>query len=125
MHEHADLILRTLPEWDSDGLGCDMYAWLLGSQAMNQWGGKHWNAWNAALTPALLESQRKDGSHKGSWDPVGPWGHAGGRVYSTAMMALCLEVYYRHARVLGKDGAPDKPAAGPADKDATDPDDGR
>ena len=47
---------------------------------------------------------RKDGiycTYKGSWDPKGPWGPDGGRVYSTAMMALCLEVYYRYDRVFG------------------------
>jgi hypothetical protein len=34
----------------------------------------------------------------GSWDPVDPWGSAGGRVYSTAINALTLEVYYRYYR---------------------------
>ena len=28
----------------------------------------------------------------GSWDPIGPWGYAGGRVYSTALMAMCLSL---------------------------------
>ena len=101
MAKHADLMLKTLPEWDPDGFGCDMYYWYYGSYAMFQMGGRHWKAWNAALKPAVLDSQRKDGSHKGSWDPVGPWGWAGGRVYSTASMVLCLEVYFRYARVLG------------------------
>ena len=32
---------------------------------------------------------------KGSWDPKGAWGREGGRVYSTAMMALTLEVLFR------------------------------
>ena len=34
----------------------------------------------------------------GSWDPIGEWGLAGGRVYSTAIGAMTLEVYYRFTR---------------------------
>ena len=35
----------------------------------------------------------------GSWDPIGEWGIAGGRVYSTAIGAMTLEVYYRFRRL--------------------------
>ena len=38
---------------------------------------------------------------EGSWDPKDPWGEEGGRVYSTALMTLCLEVYYRYPKVFG------------------------
>ncbi|MCZ6786390.1 MAG: hypothetical protein O7E54_04410, partial [Planctomycetota bacterium] len=31
------------------------------------------------------------GARTGSWDPIGPWGPDGGRVYSTAVMVLCLD----------------------------------
>ena len=102
MQKHADLLAQKLPEWDPDGFGCDMYYWYYGSYAMYQMGGsKHWEAWQKAMEPAVVGSQRKEGDEKGSWDPVGPWGYAGGRVYSTALMTLCLEVYFRYARVLG------------------------
>ncbi len=30
--------------------------------------------------------------------PLDPWGDEGGRVYSTALMTMCLEVYYRYDR---------------------------
>ena len=43
--------------------------------------------------------QRRAGCEDGSWDPVGEWGAAGGRVYSTAICAMTLEVYYRYLRV--------------------------
>ncbi len=101
MTKHADLMLKALPEWDPDGLTNDVYYWYYGSYAMYQMGGKHWNAWNKAMKKAVLDSQRKDGSSKGSWDPIGPWGFSGGRVYSTATLVLCLEVYFRYAKVLG------------------------
>ena len=45
-----------------------------------------------------LESQRMDGSSKGSWDPIGPWGYVGGRVYSTSLMAMTLSVYHHRLR---------------------------
>jgi hypothetical protein len=92
---------KTLPEWDEEGIGSDMYYWYYGAYAMYQMGGTHWKAWNSAMKKAVLESQRHEGDMKGSWDPVGPWGYAGGRVYSTALCVLCLEVYFRYAKVLG------------------------
>ena len=101
MVKHADLMLKTLPEWDPDGLTNDVYYWYYGSYAMYQMGGRHWKAWNKAMKKAVLDSQQKAGSARGSWDPIGPWGHSGGRVYSTASCVLCLEVYFRYAKVLG------------------------
>ncbi len=101
LDQHAELLKRTLPEWDPDGLGCDMYYWYYGTYAMFQLGGTHWRAWETAMKKAVIESQRRDGDEKGSWDNIGPWGYAGGRVYSTAIMTLCIEVYFRYAKVLG------------------------
>ena len=81
-----------------------MYYWYYGTYAMFQMSAhnsKYWKGWNVAMKDALLPNQRKDSDEKGSWDPIGPWGHAGGRVYSTALGVLCLEVYFRYAKVLG------------------------
>lgn len=102
MKQHADLMLKRLPEWDPDGMSNDMYYWYYGTYAMFQMGGRdYWKPWNEAMKKAVLESQEKDGHARGSWEPNGPWGYAGGRVYSTACMVLCLEVYFRYAKVLG------------------------
>ncbi|MBK8177809.1 MAG: terpene cyclase/mutase family protein [Planctomycetes bacterium] len=95
----AELLKSHLPEWDPAGLGNDIYYWYYGSYAMFQLGGPRWEVWNRAAKKALLDSQRKDGDLKGSWDPKDAWGHSGGRVYTTALGALCLEVYFRYARV--------------------------
>ncbi|MEQ8837950.1 MAG: hypothetical protein RID07_14180 [Lacipirellulaceae bacterium] len=54
-----------------------------------------WIEWNNALVAELLTSQNDDGS----WSADTVWGGYGGRVYTTAMAALCLEVYYRYAPV--------------------------
>lgn len=97
MERQAELLRRNPPEWNPEELGCDMYYWYYGSYAMFQIGGKHWRDWNESMKRALLPSQRQDGDAKGSWDPIGPWGRPGGRIYSTALMTLSLEVYYRYA----------------------------
>ncbi|MEM9657286.1 MAG: squalene--hopene cyclase, partial [Planctomycetota bacterium] len=51
-----------------------------------------WAEWNSALTRSLLAAQRPDGS----WPETSVWGGYGGRVYTTALAAMCLEVYYRY-----------------------------
>jgi hypothetical protein len=95
--QQADLLRKALPDPDQR----DMYYWYYGTYAMYQMGGKHWRAWSRSLKETIVESQRQDGDLRGSWDPDGPWGFSGGRVYSTAMMTLSLQVYYRYSRVLG------------------------
>ena len=101
MERHADLLLRTLPEWAPEDYGCDLYYWAQGTEAMDQMGGSYWKAWSKALWVALLGSQRdaRSACMEGSWDPVGPWGYAGGRVYATALAVLCLEGEYRNPRL--------------------------
>jgi hypothetical protein len=101
MERHADRLKQKLPEWDEDGKGCDMYYWYYGTYAMYQMGGPAWKAWNTAMKETVLKHQKTTGDEKGSWDPVGPWGYSGGRVYSTALMTLCIEVYFRYGKVLG------------------------
>jgi hypothetical protein len=56
-----------------------------------------WRTWNDAITTALLETQVASGADAGSWNTNTVWGGYGGRVYTTAMAAMCLEVYYRYA----------------------------
>ena len=56
-----------------------------------------WHTWNDAMTDALLSTQVTDGADSGSWNTNCQWGGYGGRVYTTALAAMCLEVYYRYA----------------------------
>jgi hypothetical protein len=55
-----------------------------------------WRAWNEALTSVLVSRQEASGPQAGSWTPDAMWGGHGGRVFSTALSAMCLEVYYRY-----------------------------
>jgi len=99
----CELMLRKLPEWDADKGTIDFYYWYYGSLAMFQAGGEYWKKWNAALQKAVIDHQRLEEGRdeRGSWDPEDPWAPEGGRVYSTALNCLSMEVYYRYGRVLG------------------------
>ena len=55
-----------------------------------------WDQWNAALQKRLLSTQETGGHEKGSWHFKDKHGNVGGRLYTTAMCALTLEVYYRY-----------------------------
>ncbi|AMV34696.1 hypothetical protein VN12_21400 [Pirellula sp. SH-Sr6A] len=55
-----------------------------------------WKSWNDALKFRLCTTQIADGPAKGSWNPSCVWGAYGGRVYTTALGCLSLEVYYRY-----------------------------
>ncbi|MHC4837889.1 MAG: prenyltransferase/squalene oxidase repeat-containing protein [Planctomycetota bacterium] len=101
----VELVAAKPPRWDETDGSIDLYYWYYATYAMNQWGGRHWKDWSRDLGKALLPNQRRaaDGADNvhGSWDPVDPWGDEGGRVYSTALCALMLEVHYRYAQILG------------------------
>lgn len=100
LQKQAELLKKKLPTWSENPFSIDFYYWFYGSYAMFQMGGPHWESWNKAMKDALVPHQRKAGDEKGSWDArVDAWGHAGGRVYTTALGALCLETYFRYARV--------------------------
>ena len=62
------------------------------SQQQSALAAEAWEKWNHALTSTLLSTRQSDGG----WDTQTAWGGCGGRVYTTALSALCLEVYYRY-----------------------------
>ncbi len=89
--EAGDYLLDELP-----GQGTpNVYYWYYATLTMYQLGGIHWSRWNEALRTTLVSSQRTDDALAGSWDPDSVWGGYGGRVFSTALSTLCLEIYYR------------------------------
>ncbi|MHC4252248.1 MAG: hypothetical protein ACYS9X_24280, partial [Planctomycetota bacterium] len=97
----AQHLLENLPRWDGERGGVNFYYWYYGTLGMFQVGDDFWKQWNGAMRDMLVEHQRRGGpAIHGSWDPVGRWSAKGGRVYSTAMGALCLEVYYRYPVML-------------------------
>ena len=104
----AEYLMQYLPTYNAaDGAGgvsggrrnFPFYYYYYGTLVMFQMGGRHWKAWNGVMRDTLIENQctAKDGDNNGSWSPLGGADDkVAGRVYSTAMGALCLEVYYRY-----------------------------
>ena len=79
----------------------DLYYTYYSVLAMYQRGGDDWTQWNKLFRYRLVKAQThalysKGRYVRGSWNPANHvWGSRGGRVYSTAMAILSLEVYYR------------------------------
>ncbi|MFH1422995.1 MAG: hypothetical protein ABIH42_09830 [Planctomycetota bacterium] len=90
----VDIMMRNLP----NNQNADFLYYYFGTYAMFQYGGDEWARWNEAMRQAVVTTQRVGGCADGSWDPVDRWGVILGRVYSTAINCLTLEVYYRYAR---------------------------
>ncbi len=85
------------------GVGqANFYYWYYGTLVMYQLQGDGWQRWNTAVATQLVSLQNNEGPQAGSWDPDAVWGGYGGRVYSTALGAMCLEVYYRFLPVYRK-----------------------
>ena len=87
----------------------DLYYTYYSVLAMFQFGGEYWTRWNRRFRDALVNAQvreRLDSNQRyvlGSWDPKNHhWGSAGGRVYTTAMALMSLEVYYRFLPIYKK-----------------------
>jgi hypothetical protein len=90
IREAEDYLLRQLP-----GIGRDnYYGWYYTSLALHQLQDDAWQSWNEAMKAHLVKRQLPDGS----FPTDDEWGGYGGRVYTTSMATLCLEVYYRHQR---------------------------
>jgi hypothetical protein len=90
----ADRLLAKPPAWDPKSGAVDECYWFFASEALRHFGGKQRAQWNEKLVTSLLEGQRKDDAAAGSWDPVGPWGEDGGRIYATALAVLSLQSLY-------------------------------
>ena len=87
----ADRLLRRLPKAKDRG-SIDHYYWFHGTSAMQQMGGNYWDQWSRAAAEAMLSTQRNGGSVNGSWDSNGVWGEDGGRIYSTSLLLMALQV---------------------------------
>src|SRR5688500_17993873 len=90
--EVCDYLLQNLPNEGAP----DVYYWYYGSLSLNQFQNDAWRTWNQRTRDTLIKLQRKEGPLDGSWDTNMRWGDHAGRVYTTALSTLTLEVYYRY-----------------------------
>lgn len=100
----TDVLLATLPlAWEQSRF--DLRTWYHGTLGTFQVGGDRWKRWNEHYRDLLVHAQVRAGDDAGSWDPIGADGALGGgggsRVWSTALAALSLQVYYRYLPIAG------------------------
>ena len=88
----ASYLAKTLPRKNTHS----SYYWYYGSQFMYHMQGDPWKKWNDAMKPILIDSQISAGHEAGTWAPTDNWEKSGGRLLSTSLRILILEVYFRH-----------------------------
>ncbi|TET33214.1 MAG: hypothetical protein E3J72_17400 [Planctomycetota bacterium] len=93
----TELVGEYLPSW-KERRDTEYIFW--GTAAKFELGGSQWKKWNEAMKKTLLYHQRAGRHHHdGSWNPVmGELSEKYGRVFTTAMCATILDIYYRYAR---------------------------
>ena len=94
-------LLRLIEENIPDKYPCNLYKLFYNMQAVFHYGGDTWNDWNSAVRDMLVNAQQNGpGCYKGSWGFEGTQFHGSeaGRLLSTALCCLSLEVYYRYVQ---------------------------
>lgn len=92
----AEYLMKHLPPESGTKVGAQYY-YYYATQVLHHLEGPNFDLWNHRMREHLIRTQEKSGHRAGSWDPAGSdYGSRGGRMYSTAMAILTLEVYYRH-----------------------------
>ncbi|MEM8945922.1 MAG: prenyltransferase/squalene oxidase repeat-containing protein [Planctomycetota bacterium] len=80
-----------------------MYFNYYASQVLRHHGGPGWERWNPRMRDYLVELQDTQGHETGSWYIEEDWSNPGGRLYTTALAILTLEVYYRYMPMYQED----------------------
>ena len=75
----------------------DMYFNYYATLVLHHRSDEDWPKWNVELRDYLINTQENGNSHSaGSWYFADQHGAVGGRLYTTAMAVMTLEVYYRY-----------------------------
>ena len=89
-------LMENLPPESGDQLGA-IYYYYYATQVLHHMEGSAFDLWNHRMREHLIRTQGKKGHAEGSWSPEGAdWGKQGGRLYTTSLALMTLEVYYRH-----------------------------
>lgn len=81
----------------------DMYFNYYTAQVLRHHGGQEWRTFNERLREHLLVTQARNDHERGSWHFAEKHGDVGGRLYTTSICTMILEVYYRHMPLYGED----------------------
>lgn len=81
----------------------DIYFDYYATQVLHHRRDTHWQKWNEEMRDYLINTQEIGDTHRaGSWYFPDPHGMVGGRLYTTAMAVMTLEVYYRYMPLYDK-----------------------
>lgn len=101
-----DYLMEHMPPAYGETLG-PLYYYYYATQVLHHLEGEEFDLWNHRMREHLLRLQRTSGDLEGSWNPRGSdRGKEGGRMYSTALSLLTLQVYYRHLPMYRDVGKP-------------------
>jgi hypothetical protein len=106
----GDIVLETLVNYSVNHqtptkFPPNLYYLYYNTLVMFQMGGARWDKWNGQVRDLLVKAQRAgEGCFDGSWDYQGSryYGSQLGRVPSTALCCLSLEVYYRYLPIAAR-----------------------
>lgn len=84
----------------------DIYYNYYATQVLRHWGGSDWKFWNRLMRDQLVSTQAVQGHENGSWYFDDEHSRVGGRLYTTAMAVMILEVYYRYLPLYGEEVFP-------------------
>ena len=108
-------LMKNLPD---DALP-NIYYWYYATQVMHNMSGYEWDTWNRKMRDFLVHTQVRslDSCANGSWAPEkDTWGKNGGRVMTTSLSALTLEIYYRYPPLYDAENGDSLDATGKRDK---------
>ena len=94
--EHAPLLKGTARLSKEKPAENNMYFNYYTSLVLHHVGGTGWKRWNPRMRNYLVGTQADTGHETGSWYFDEAWSDRGGRLYSTTLAILTLEVYYRY-----------------------------
>ncbi|TWU25834.1 prenyltransferase/squalene oxidase repeat-containing protein [Bythopirellula polymerisocia] len=94
--DHPPLLKGAAALAKEDPRKSNMYFNYYTSQVLHHVGGSGWRRWNPRMRNYLVQSQSDSGHENGSWYFDEAWSDRGGRLYTTTLAILTLEVYYRY-----------------------------
>ena len=93
--EHPELRSACQYLADAGSSGTDIYFDYYATLLLHHARAPQWKHFNLTVRDNLIRTQQKHGHEAGSWFFPDVHGSVGGRVYTTAMAVMTLEVYYR------------------------------